>query len=86
MLGFAVQEAAGGNDVAAGLGVGVLASWYLDEELIEWPRAADFEPLPDVRQIVRTVPGEQPDIAAPLIEAIVDEFTDLPSRHEPSNE
>ena len=72
--------------VAAGLGVGVLASWYLDEEIIEWPRAADFEPLPDVRQVVRTVPGEQPDIAAPLIEAIVDEFTDLPSRHEHDDE
>lgn len=72
--------------VGAGLGVGVLASWYLDEEIVEWARAADFEPLPDVRQIVRTVPGEQPDIAAPLIEAIVDEFTDLPSRHEPGDE
>jgi DNA-binding transcriptional LysR family regulator len=68
--------------VAAGLGVGVLASWYLDDEIVEWARAADFEPLPDVRQIVRTVPGEQPAIAAPLIEAIVDEFTDLPSRRE----
>ncbi len=68
--------------VAAGLGVGVLASWYLDEEIVEWSRAESFEPLPDVRQIVRTVPGEQPEIAAPLIEAIVDEFTDRPSRRD----
>ena len=64
----------------------MLASWYLDEEIVEWARSVNFEPLPDVRQIVRTVPGEQPDIAAPLIEAIVDEFTDLPSRHEHSDE
>ncbi len=68
--------------VAAGLGVGVLASWYLGDEIVEWTRAADFEPLPDVRQIVRTVPGEQPDIAGPLIAAIVEEFTDRPSRRE----
>ena len=64
----------------------MLASWYLDEEIVEWARSVNFEPLPDVRQIVRTVPGEQPDIAAPLIEAIVDEFTDLPSRLEHSDE
>lgn len=72
--------------VGAGLGVGVLASWYLDDEVVEWARAADFEPLPVVRQIVRTVPGEQPDIAGPLIAAIVDEFTDRPSRQEPEGD
>jgi len=68
--------------VAAGLGVGVLASWYLDDEIVEWARAADFEPLPDVRQIVRSVPGEQPQIAGPLVAAIVDEFTGRPSRRD----
>lgn len=68
--------------VAAGLGVGVLASWYLGDDIVEWARAAEFEALPDVRQIVRTVPGEQPEIAGPLVAAIVDEFTDRPSRHE----
>ena len=66
--------------VGAGLGVGVLASWYVGDDVVEWGRAAEFEPLPIVRQIVRTVPGEQPDIATPLIAAIVDEFTDRPSR------
>ncbi|NND74247.1 MAG: LysR family transcriptional regulator [Ilumatobacter sp.] len=68
--------------VAAGLGVGVLASRHVGGEIGEWARAADFEPLPPVLQIVRTVPGEQPDIAGPLIEAIVEEFTDRPTRRE----
>ncbi len=68
--------------VAAGLGVGVLASRHLGDDIAEWARAVDFDPLPPVRQIVRTVPGEQPAIAAPLIEAIVDEFIDRPSRRD----
>jgi DNA-binding transcriptional LysR family regulator len=69
--------------VAAGLGVAVLGSWYVGGELVEWKRGAGFDPLPRVLQVVRTVPGEPPSIAGPLIAAIVDEFRDLPSRQDP---
>lgn len=68
--------------VAAGLGVAVLGSRYVGGELVEWHRAAGFDPLPRALQVVRTVPGESPSIAAPLTEAIVAEFRDLPSRRD----
>ncbi len=69
--------------IEAGLGVAVLGSWYVGGDLVEWERAADFDPLPPALQVVRTVPGEPPSLAGPLIAAIVDEFTDLPSRQDP---
>lgn len=69
--------------VEAGLGVAVLGSWYVGGNLVAWERASDFDPLPRSLQVVRAVPGEPPSIAEPLIAAIVDEFTDLPSRQDP---
>ena len=65
--------------VAAGLGVAVLPSWFLDsdDEVVEWTLAESLDPLPTVHQVVRTVPGEVPSITAPLIAAITDEFMDL---------
>lgn len=68
--------------VEAGLGVAVLGSWYVGGDLVEWERASGFDPLPKALQVVRTVPGEPPGMAQPLIAAIVDEFTDRPSRQD----
>lgn len=70
--------------VEAGLGVAVLGARYVGGELVEWERAATFDPLPRSLQVVRTVPGEPSSIAGPLIAAIVDEFSDLPIRQDPS--
>ncbi len=70
--------------VEAGLGVAVLGSWYVGGDLVVWERAATFDPLPRALQVVRTVPGEPPSIAAPLIAAIAAEFTDLRSRRDPA--
>lgn len=66
--------------VAAGLGVAVISGRLLADDVVEWARSADFEPLPLASQIVRTVPGEAPVIAAALADAIVQEFRDLPVR------
>ena len=66
--------------VAAGLGVAVLGQRFVRDEVVEWARAADFDPLPLAYQIVRTVPGEPPAIAAALVDAITEEFVDLPDR------
>ena len=69
--------------VAAGLGVAVLSTRLLDDDVVAWERAVDFDPLPVMYQIVRTVPGESPDIAAALVDLIVTEFQDLPERPAP---
>jgi DNA-binding transcriptional LysR family regulator len=66
--------------VEAGLGVAVLGERFITGDVVEWARAAAFEPLPAAKQVVRTVPGEPSDIAASLISAITDEFRDLPER------
>lgn len=66
--------------VAAGLGVAVLGERFLVDEVVEWERSVDFDPLPLAHQIVRTVPGEPPMIARALVDAIVEEFRDLPER------
>ncbi len=62
--------------VAAGLGVGVLGSRYIDDEIVPWQPAADLPPLPNVHQIVRTVPGEAPEVANALVAAIAAELLD----------
>lgn len=66
--------------VAAGLGVAVISERLLADDVVEWARSAEFEPLPLASQIVRTVPGEAPVIASALADAIVQEFQDLPVR------
>jgi DNA-binding transcriptional LysR family regulator len=60
--------------IRAGLGVGVLGSRYLDDDLVEWQRGASLDPLPEVYQIARAVPGERREIARVLLEAIVGEL------------
>jgi DNA-binding transcriptional LysR family regulator len=66
--------------VAAGLGVAIIGRRFLDDDIVEWARSADFEPLPHAHQIVRSVPGEAPAIAGALVDAIVQEFRDQPAR------
>ncbi len=60
--------------VSAGLGVGVLGSRYLDDEVVPWPPGDDLPPLPVIHQIVRTVPGESADVADALVDAIAHEL------------
>ncbi len=66
--------------VEAGLGVAVLAERFLTDAVVEWRRGADLDPLPLAHQVVRAVPGEAPEIAAALVDAITAEFHDLPDR------
>jgi DNA-binding transcriptional LysR family regulator len=63
----------------AGLGVGVLGSRYLNDDLVEWAGAADLPALPRVHQIARTVPGDPPAVTAALIDAISDELLEVPA-------
>lgn len=60
--------------VHAGLGVGVLSSWYLGDDIVEWPRGATLPPLPRVHQIARTVPGETAAAAHALVEVIAEQL------------
>ncbi len=66
--------------VEAGLGVAVLPERLLDDVIVEWPRAAELDELPITCQIVRTSPGPSSTIVRSVVEAIVDEFLDLPDR------
>ncbi len=72
--------------VEAGLGVAVLGKRHLAGEVVEWVRAAELDPLPTVRQVVRTAPGELSDAAAALVDAIAQEFVDLPERQAAATE
>ena len=60
--------------VAAGLGVGVLGSRYVDDEVVVWPPSRDLPPLPEIHLVVRTVPGETADVATALVDAIATEL------------
>ena len=60
--------------IAAGLGVGVIGSQFIEGDVVEWKRGSALGPLEKVHQIARTVPGEHPDVAAALMEAIVAEL------------
>ena len=66
--------------VAAGLGVAVLASQWLTGDVVPWEVGANLDALPRSCQVVRTVPGEQPAATQAIVDAIVDEFTDLHDR------
>lgn len=66
--------------VSAGLGVAILAPQWLTDEVVEWEIGATLEPLPRSCQVVRTVPGEQPSVTQAIVDAIVEEFTDLHDR------
>lgn len=65
--------------VAAGIGVAVLSSRYMyDDDVVEWAPPVPIAPLPNVSQVLRTVPGETPDVVAALVETIRSELTKGP--------
>ena len=66
--------------VSAGLGVAILPSQWLSDEVVEWERGTTLDPLPFSCQVLRTVPGEQPAVTRAIVDAIVEEFTDLHDR------
>lgn len=66
--------------VEAGLGVAVLRERFLTDDVVEWKRAAEFDPLPRTQQVVRTAPGDPSAVAAAVVDAIAQEFVDLPER------
>ena len=72
---FSVSTTAGVRAaIDAGLGVGVISSRYLGTSVIEWPRGAATDALPNVHQIARTAPGERTAIVTALMTSIVDEL------------
>ena len=66
--------------VSAGLGVAILGTQWLGDEVVAWDRGSALAPLPRSCQIVRTVPGESPGVTQAIVDAIVEEFTDLHDR------
>lgn len=60
--------------VAAGLGIAVLSSRHIDDEIIDWPRGSSLSPLPSVHQIARTVPGEAEAVAAALVDVFAEQL------------
>lgn len=67
--------------VSAGLGVGVMGARHLeadDTALVDWPRGAALPPLPEVHQIARTVPGEESEVAAALVDVFTEQLDRIP--------
>lgn len=64
-----------GAAVEAGIGVAVMSSRYVGGAIAEWQPPVKLEPLPQVTQIIRSVPGERQDAVAVLIETIQNELT-----------
>ena len=60
--------------VEAGLGVGLVLSQYLSDDIVEGEPPMPLEPLPRIHQVIRTVPGENPDVNRALTEVIAREF------------
>lgn len=60
--------------IEAGLGVGVLSSHFIGDDIIEWPRAESLPPLPHVHQIARTVPGDSAAAATALVGVIEEQL------------
>jgi len=61
----------------AGLGVAVLASGWVDGEVIPWPRASELSDLPESCHIARSSPGEPSRVATELIADIVSELAEI---------
>lgn len=66
--------------VAAGLGVAILVSQWLSDEVVEWELGSSLDTLPRSCQVVRTAPGDQPAVTKAIVDTIVEEFTDLHQR------
>ena len=74
-VAFSVATTAGVRGaIAAGLGVGVISSRSLGDDVQRWGRAEGLPPLPAVHQVARAVPGERPAVVEALLEAVVDEL------------
>ena len=56
--------------VEAGFGVAALSERYLGGEVVEWTPPTPMEPLPRVNQIIRTVPGDTPEVVAAMVDTI----------------
>jgi len=59
--------------------VAVMSARYLGDDVVRWRAPAELEPLPDINQIVRTVPGERPEAVAALVDTIRSELRVLPA-------
>lgn len=66
--------------VDAGIGVAVLATRYISDDVVEWKRGTDLGVLPAVYQILRLLPGEQSEAVGALIDTIRDELTCPPTQ------
>lgn len=64
-----------GAAVEAGIGVAVMSSRYVCGDIVEWQPPVELDPMPQVTQVIRTVPGERADAVAALIETIQKELT-----------
>jgi DNA-binding transcriptional LysR family regulator len=62
--------------VAAGLGVAVLGSRSLGEDIVEWERGRALGKLPCVNQVVRSSAGDLDDAAQALVDAITTELVE----------
>lgn len=60
--------------VEAGLGVGLVVSEYLSDRIVEWSPPVEMDPLPQIHQVLRTVPGENPKVTRALTELLAREF------------
>ncbi len=60
--------------VEAGIGVAAMSSRYLGGDVVEWQPPVELEPLPEIHQIIRTVPGERPEAVAALVDTIRSEL------------
>ena len=74
-----VFSATSSNDVRAavraGIGVAVMSERYLGDEVVPWSPPVPLDPLPQLTQVVRTVPGECNDAVTALVDTIQREFT-----------
>ncbi len=70
----AASSADVGAAVALGIGVAVMSTRYISDEVTEWQPPVELDPLPRVTQIIRSVPGERPDAVAALIETVQSEL------------
>ncbi|MDH3299895.1 MAG: LysR family transcriptional regulator [Acidimicrobiia bacterium] len=60
--------------VEAGLGVGLVTSQYLSDEVVEWTPPVELDPLPRIHQVLRTVPGENPEVTRALTDLLAREL------------
>jgi DNA-binding transcriptional LysR family regulator len=68
--------------VQAGIGVAAMSSSYIGGDVVEWKPPAEVGELPQIHQVLRTVPGEPSDVLAALVDTIRAELeTVKPKRH-----